>query len=199
MKLKRIPAGIYAANCYILMDEETKEAVMIDPGGDVDDLKKAVGEFGCSVKYILITHGHLDHTGGVSELSKAYNAPIAISNIDEKMASDDQYMFGKFYKKADFNISEGDVFKIGKSEIKCIETPGHTPGGVCFLVDNLLFTGDTLFSGSIGRTDLTGGDFDSLISNIKTKLIVLPEDTIVLPGHGPESTIKREKMHNPFL
>jgi len=199
MKLKRIPAGVYAANCYILMEEETSETVIIDPGGDAIDLKKAAEELHCKVKYILLTHGHADHTGAVSELAKAFGVPFGISEKDEKMISGDQFMYGKFYKKSDFNLSQGHIFKIGNKEIKCIETPGHTPGGMCFLIENMLFTGDTLFSGSIGRTDLAGGDFETLMESIKTKLITLPEDTIVLPGHGPQSTIKKEKMHNPFL
>ena len=199
MKLKRIPAGVYAANCYILMDEETRETVIIDPGGDAEDLKRAVEELKCIVKYILLTHGHADHTGAVSELSKYYSVPFGISEKDEKMALNNEFMYGGFYKKADFNLSQGDIFKIGNKEIKCIATPGHTPGGMCFLIDNMLFTGDTLFSSSIGRTDLAGGDFEALMENIKTKLMALPEETIVLPGHGAESTIKREKMHNPYL
>ena len=113
MKLKRIPAGVYAANCYILMDEETKETAIIDPGGDEEDLKKAVEELNCSVKYILLTHGHADHTGAVSELSKAYGVPFGINEKDEKMGSQDQFMYGMFYRKADFLLSQGDIFKLG--------------------------------------------------------------------------------------
>ena len=199
MKVKRIPAGIYAANCYILMDEDTKETAVIDPGGDVDDIQKAMEEMGCKVKFILLTHGHMDHTGGVDELAAVYNVPVALSEMDEKMTLEDKRLYGILHKKAEINITEKVVFNIGSHEVKCIETPGHTPGGVCFLVDDMLFTGDTLFAGSIGRTDLAGGDFDTLMSSIKVKLMSLKDDTIVFPGHGPESTIKREKQHNPFL
>lgn len=199
MKVKRIPAGIYAANCYILMDEDTKETAIIDPGGDADDIQKALVGMGCKVKYIMLTHGHMDHTGGVDDLEKIYSVPLAISEKDEKMALEDKRLFGSLQRKADINITDKVVFNVGSHEIKVIETPGHTPGGVCFLVDDMLFTGDTLFAGSIGRTDLAGGDFDTLISSIKVKLMSLKDDTIVFPGHGPESTIKREKQHNPFL
>ncbi|MGE5626482.1 MAG: MBL fold metallo-hydrolase [Solirubrobacterales bacterium] len=199
MKVKRIPAGIYAANCYIVMDEDTKETAVIDPGGDADDIKKVIEEMGCKVKYILLTHGHMDHTGGVDELAKTYNVPLALSEKDEKMTFQDKRLFGGLNKKAEINTTEVRVFMLGTHEIKVIETPGHTPGGVCFLIEDMLFTGDTLFAGSIGRTDLAGGDFDTLISCIKVKLMSLKDDTIVFPGHGPESTIKREKQHNPFL
>lgn len=199
MKTKRIPAGIYAANCYLGIDEETKETAVIDPGGDADDIEKAIENLGCKVKYILLTHGHMDHVGGVLELSKTYNVPFALSEKDEKMAMVDEMLFGPFHKKADIYLTDGMVLNLGNSEIKCIETPGHTPGGVCFLTDNMVFTGDTLFAGSIGRTDLSGGDMDTLISSIRVKLMGLLDDIIVFPGHGPESTIKREKLHNPFL
>ncbi len=199
MKLKRIPAGIYAANCYILMDEDTHETAVIDPGGDVDDLKKAIDQMEGKVKYIILTHGHMDHAGGVDQLLKLYNVPVAISEKDEKMAGAGGHLYSTLNKKAEINITEDTVFRLGSHEIRSLETPGHTPGGISFLVDNMLFTGDTLFAGSIGRTDLAGGDFDTLMSSIKVKLMSLKDDTIVLPGHGPESTINREKLHNPFL
>lgn len=199
MKIKRIPAGIYAANCYILIDEDTKEAAVIDPGGDADDIIKAVNDEGVVVKYILLTHGHTDHTGGAEEIKREYNAPIYISKEDYNMIEEGQYMYGEIAGKIDGYIEESETFEIGKLKIKFIHTPGHTPGGMCFLVNGVLFTGDTLFAGSIGRTDFAGGDFDTIIKSIKNKLMILPEDTNVLPGHGAESTIGREKVHNPFL
>ena len=115
------------------------------------------------------------------------------------MINNGEFIYGDIAGKVDQYISEGDILKLGNSEIKCIVTPGHTPGGVCFLVDNMIFTGDTLFAGSIGRTDFAGGDFDTIIKSIKDKLMELPDDTTVFPGHGSESSIGREKMHNPFL
>lgn len=201
MELKRIPAGVYAANCYIIMDEETKEALIMDPGGDEEDIIEAADNLGARIKYIVLTHGHIDHTGAVITLKKRYNVPVYIHAKDEELILKRTFMFGVLdsSKGADGNLKDGDILTLGNMEVKCIETPGHTPGGVCFLVENNLFTGDTLFSGSIGRTDLTGGDFDTIISSIKEKLMVLDNSVVVYPGHGPSSTIGREKQSNPFL
>lgn len=199
MQIKRIPAGVYAANCYILMDEETKESAVIDPGGDADDLIKAIKDMGSKVKYILLTHGHTDHTEAAVQLKEEFNSPIYINDQDYEMIKNGEFIYGDIAGKVDEFIKEGDILKIGNTEIKSILTPGHTPGGVCFLVNNMIFTGDTLFAGSIGRTDFAGGDFDVIIDSIKSKLMGLPDEMIVLPGHGPESSIGREKIHNPFL
>ncbi|MCT8977167.1 MBL fold metallo-hydrolase [Clostridium sp. CX1] len=199
MEVRRVPAGVYAANCYILMDEETKEAAVMDPGGDADDLSKVIKEMGAKVKYILLTHGHVDHVGAVTELKDEFKAPVYINEEDYKMISNREYIYGDIIGKVDGYINEGDSFKLGSSEIKVLQTPGHTPGGVCFLVDNMVITGDTLFAGSIGRTDLGGGDYEAIIRSIKEKLMILPDDTIVLSGHGGQSTIGRERVHNPFL
>lgn len=199
MKIKRIPAGVYAANCFILMDEDTKETAVIDPGGDSEDLIKAVNEMDAKVKYILLTHGHTDHTGAAVQLQEEYNVPIYISEKDYRMMENGEYIYGDVIGKVDKFLNEGDTFKIGSIEIKCIHTAGHTPGGICFMVEDVVFTGDTLFAGSIGRTDLAGGDFDAIISNIKNKLMILPDNITVFPGHGPQSSIGRERVHNPFL
>jgi hydroxyacylglutathione hydrolase len=199
MQIKRIPAGVYAANCFILMNEDTKETAVIDPGGDSEDLIKAVNEMDAKVKYILLTHGHTDHTGAAVQLQEEYNVPIYISKKDYRMMENGEYIYGDVIGKVDKFLNEGDTFKIGSIEIKCIHTPGHTPGGICFMVEDVVFTGDTLFAGSIGRTDLAGGDFDAIISNIKNKLMILPDNITVLPGHGPQSSIGRERVHNPFL
>jgi Zn-dependent hydrolases, including glyoxylases len=199
MQIKRIPVGAYAANCYILMDEDTKESAIIDPGEDVHNLIKAITDMKARVKYILLTHGHADHTGAAVQLKNEFNSPLYINEQDYQMINNGEFMYGDVAGEVDKYISEGDTFKLGNSEIRCILTPGHTPGGVCFLVDNMIFTGDTLFAGSIGRTDLAGGDFDIIIKSIKEKLMKLPDDITVLPGHGSESSIGREKMHNPFL
>lgn len=199
MQVKRIPAGIYAANCYILMDEDTKESAVIDPGGDANDLIKAIKAMNANVKYILLTHGHTDHTGGVLDLKQEFKAPVYINEVDYEMIKSGEYIYGDIKGKVDSFISDGDILKLGTKEVKIIHTPGHTPGGVCFLVDNMLFTGDTLFAGSIGRTDLGGGNFETIIKNIKEKLMILPDEVIVLSGHGGESSIGRERLHNPFL
>ncbi|MBP1744570.1 MAG: fold metallo-hydrolase [Firmicutes bacterium] len=198
MKVKRLPVGVYAANCYIVMDEDSKEAAIIDPGGDADEIIEAADEMKADVKYVLMTHGHRDHTGAASEVAEHYGSALGISAKDAKVAPAD-FIEGKFYKEAELSLKDGMVIKLGSRELKCIETPGHTSGGVTFHIDGMLFTGDTLFSGSIGRTDLGGGDLFTIISSIKEKLMILNDDTIVLPGHGPQTTVKRERMSNPYL
>lgn len=201
MKIQRIPVGAYAANCYIVMDEDTKDAVVIDPGAEYEVIKKQIEKLAVNAKYIFLTHGHIDHTGAVAELRDFLKVPVCINKKDENLILNGGYMFGtpENCGKADIQIKDGDSFSIGNMELKCIETPGHTLGGMCFIIDNAVFAGDTLFAGSIGRTDFEGGDFETIISSIKNKLLILPEDTIVLPGHGDYTTIKNEKVYNPFL
>lgn len=199
MILKRIPAGVYAANCYILMDETTKESAVIDPGGDEDDIINEIQRLGAKVNIILLTHGHADHTGAVDKLKEKYKVPVALNNKDKEMMLNYEFIYGSIDSEIEKNIKDGDKFTVGNLEINCVETPGHTPGGVSFIVGNSVFTGDTLFQGSIGRTDFKGGDFDAIIKSIKTKLLTLPENTVVYPGHGPQTTIKYEMVNNPFL
>jgi len=200
MEIKKIVAGIYEANCYIIMDTNTKEAVVLDPGGDVDDIVKVIKSIGAKVKYILLTHGHIDHTSGVAELKTITNAIVCISKKDNDLITAGEYLFGPLIKGgADKLLEAGDIIAISNLEFMCIATPGHTPGGMSFLIEKCAFTGDTLFAGSIGRTDFAGGDFNTIITSIKSKLLCLDGDTIVYPGHGPYSTINNEKLNNPFL
>jgi len=200
MEIRRIVTGIYGSNCYIVMDETTKEAVVLDPGGDVDDIAKAINSMGAKVKYILLTHGHLDHTTGVAELKTITKAIVCISKEDDDLITQGEYLFGPLIEGgADKLLNQWDVIRISNLEFTCVDTPGHTPGGMCFIVENCVFTGDTLFAGSIGRTDFAGGDYNTIIMSIKLKLLCLPENTIVYPGHGQSSTIKNEKLSNPFL
>lgn len=200
MKIKRVVAGIYGANCYVVMDEKTKKGFVIDPGGDVDDIEKAIDKMGVEVEYIILTHGHLDHTSGVKELQDIVGGKVCINKKDEDMIKRAADLYGPLLSgNADIYLEEGAVLEVSDMKIKCIETPGHTPGGMCYLVDDTVFTGDTLFFGSIGRSDLEGGDGDLLIKSIKEKLMTLDEDIIVCPGHGPQSSIQREKNSNPFL
>lgn len=200
MIIKRVMAGVNAANCYIVFDEETREAVVLDPGGDVDDICKALNQFGATVKYIVLTHGHFDHTTGVEELKSIVGAPVAIGFEDNEMVLKGAMYYGPLPEGgADILLKDGDTLKFGGHTMTVIETPGHTPGGICLLVENDIFTGDTLFAGSIGRTDLAGGDYDTIIHSIKSKLMSLADTVAVHPGHGPGSTINREKLMNPFM
>ena len=200
MEIKKIVVGMYEANCYIIMDNNTNEAVVLDPGGDVEDIVKVIKSINAKVKYILLTHGHIDHTSGVQQLKSITNAIVCISKKDNDLITAGEYLFGPLIKGgADKLLENGDIIAISNLEFTCIDTPGHTPGGMSFFIENCAFTGDTLFAGSIGRTDFAGGDFDTIITSIKAKLLCLDGDTIVYPGHGPYSTINNEKLNNPFL
>ena len=199
MIIKAVEAGPIQANCYILMDEETKEIVIMDPGGEAEMLSEEIDNFKGNVKFIILTHGHFDHVGAVKDLCQKYKVPFYISAVDyEYVQKDDSGIFGKLPNNP-LVIKEGDTISFGKNTIKVLETPGHTKGGVSFVIDDKVFTGDTLFRGSIGRTDFLGGDFDEIINSIKTKLLPLGDDIIVYPGHGPSSTIAFEKRNNPYL
>ncbi|MDU1936229.1 MAG: MBL fold metallo-hydrolase [Clostridium sp.] len=198
MIIKAIPAGIYDANCYIVMDEKTKDAVVLDPGGDGEMLERAIKDMGANVKSILLTHGHMDHVGGVEYLSDKLNVPFYISKIDEEYMEKDNYVFGSI-RNANGYLEDGNDLSFGSLNIKVIATPGHTKGGLCFLIEDKLFTGDTLFQGSIGRTDFIGGSFPEIINSIKTKLLPLGDEIEVYPGHGPKSSIGYEKGYNMYL
>ncbi|KEJ03137.1 beta-lactamase [Clostridium botulinum A2B3 87] len=199
MDIKTIPVGIYNANCYLLIDQD--KCAIIDPGGDPEDIIKIIEDNNLIPKFILLTHGHIDHVGGVEAIKDEYNLPFYINRKDEDLIKEAEYIFGNFgkYKNADEYLVEGKEFQLGNLKIKAIETPGHSPGGMSFLVNNVIFTGDTLFRESIGRSDFIGGSHNTLINSIQSKITVLDPDIYVLPGHGPQSTIGYEKDNNPFF
>ncbi|MCB8818014.1 MBL fold metallo-hydrolase [Desulfosporosinus shakirovi] len=198
--------GAMGANCYLFYCAETKKAVVIDPGADGKRIYRWVMEKGLKVDYILITHGHVDHIGAVDELRELLgDVLVGIHADDAGMLTDDRKNLSSYVgsrlvlKKADILLQDGQELMIGKERIKVIATPGHSPGGVCFLCSEGLFSGDTLFAGSIGRTDFPGGSMNQLLEGVKKKLLILPEDTRVFPGHGEETSIGEEKRDNPFL
>jgi len=198
MIIKTIPAGIYDANCYLIMDEENKEIVIIDPGGHGEMLEKAINSLGGTPKYILLTHGHVDHVGGVEYLADSFGIPFYINEEDAEFILKDNSVFGNI-RKADGYLIDNQILPFGKQGIQVISTPGHTKGGVCFLIEDNVFTGDTLFQTSIGRTDFVGGNFEEIITSIKTRLLTLGNEVQVYPGHGPSSTIAYEARNNPYL
>lgn len=198
MIVNSLIAGMYEENCYIIMDQKTKEAVILDPGGSFEKIKALIENMKCNVKYILLTHGHADHVGAVEALADEYKVPFYINKNDEEAMAVENFVFGNL-RKADYYVKHGDTFKLGEEIIKTIGTPGHTKGGVCYLVDNKCFTGDTLFKGAVGRCDFYGGNGEELIKSIKENLLVLDDEVEVYPGHGPCSTIGLEKRSNPFL
>ena len=204
MEFKRLPLGIYQANCYIIYDENTKETAVIDPGGGFPEIKSFIEANGLKVKYIIITHGHGDHIGALRELKDYTGAVVCIHSEDNDMLKSSRMNFSAEMgcpteMTADRLVEDGDILELGSTKLNIIHTPGHSRGGVCIYSEGTLFSGDTLFACSIGRTDLAGGSFEEIISSIKGKLLTLPEETAVYPGHGPSSTILIEKKRNPFL
>jgi len=196
--IKTLIAGMYEENCYLIMDEGTKELAIIDPGGQPNLIEKEISKLDGKPKLILLTHGHMDHVGAVIELMNKLNIPFYINENEEQYMKNDEFVFGSLPKASKY-LKEGDTVSLGNNIIKVIETAGHTAGGICFLVNDELFTGDTLFQGSIGRSDFPGGNGAQLIKNIKEKLLPLGDSVKVYPGHGPASTIGYEKRNNPFL
>ena len=205
MKILRIPAGVYAANCYIVFSEATKSGIVVDPGGDVDELNKIINDNKIDLKYSVLTHGHGDHIGGVQDMKNKYNIPLLIHEADAEMLKDGNInlsttmAMGSIELVPDRTLKDKDEILFGDLKAIVIHTPGHTKGGICLKINDHLITGDTLFKGSIGRTDLFGGSYEDLIEAIKVKLMVLPGETVVLPGHGQPSTLRQEETTNPFL
>ena len=205
MIIKKLTVGPLMANCFIVACEKTKEAVVIDPGDETDRILWSLAELGLTVKYIINTHGHFDHVGGNKEMKEATGADILINSMDAPMLSQLSAAAASFGLSTDNSptpdkaLEDGDIISFGSIALKVIYTPGHSPGGIALYADGNLFVGDTLFAGSIGRSDLPGGDMHTLISSIKSKLFVLDDDVKVFPGHGPETTIGQEKRTNPFV
>ena len=191
-------------NCYVVSDD-TGEGVVIDPGGMAKEILAYIREAKLSIKAVLDTHGHCDHIGANDAIRDATEAPLYIHKEDGAMISDIRLNLSAFMgfkvisRPAEHLLSEGDKISFGNSELEVIHTPGHTKGGVCFVGDGVAFTGDTLFAGSIGRSDFPGGSERDLIGNIKKKLLALPDETKVYSGHGPSSEIGWERKCNPYL
>ncbi len=209
MKIDRLVLGEYENNCYIARSSDSAaDCLIIDTGLDVQPLLKFLERGKLTPVAVIITHGHIDHIAGVEALRKKFPSILVyIHKLDAEMLTDAaanlSIMAGSSLTagKADYLVDEDDIIEKAGVKLRVIHTPGHTPGGICFYSekDGIIFVGDTLFAGSIGRTDFPNGDMKQLIEGIKHKLLTLPEDTIAYPGHGPETTIGREKADNPFL
>ena len=202
-----LPVGPLQCNCSVIGDELSREAIVIDPGDDVDDVLALVRKHGLSVKQIVITHAHIDHVGGAMKLKAATGAPILLNQNDQallKMLDVQAAWIGMAPPEKveiDSNLGQADTVKAGPLAASVLHTPGHTEGSIClyFAPEKMLIAGDTLFAGSIGRTDLPGGSFDKIIRSIHEKVLELPDETVVIPGHGPLTTIGEERETNPFL
>jgi hydroxyacylglutathione hydrolase len=207
MILETFPVGPLACNCTILGDEEAHEAIVIDPGDEVSRIAKRLTELGLQLKQILVTHAHIDHVGGALKLKRLTGAPIFLNENDlpllKMMAGQAAWLGVQTPETAppDESLKDGLVVGLARYPAQVIHTPGHTQGSVClhFAPLKLLVAGDTLFAGSIGRTDLPGGNFDQIIESIRSRVLALPDETEVLPGHGPATTIGEERKFNPFL
>lgn len=206
MIIKTFPMGLIGTNAYLLIDEETKEAIVIDLGGDFDGIQKELEKYGAVLKYILNTHGHFDHILGEREAQKIVDVPVYVHEQDKYLVENlpkqlARFGFAENYESPE-NIrtfTESDTFKLGSHEIKVIHTPGHTPGSCCFLIGSSLFSGDTLFYTSVGRTDFEGGSFAQISNSIKEKLFKLDDSIDVYPGHDAKTTIGYEKKYNCYF
>ncbi|MBU9712245.1 MBL fold metallo-hydrolase [Evansella tamaricis] len=208
MNWKQIALGPLQTNGYVLYGDN-KEGVMIDPGGDAKRLLTFIGEQEITIKGILLTHAHFDHIGAVDAIRRAFHAPVYLHTKEKDWLTDPLLNGSGLFEgipeiktdSADIFISDETPIKIGSMEFTVYETPGHSPGSVSFYVpdENVIFSGDVLFHGGVGRTDLPGGDQDTLLNSIHEKLLTLPDETIVANGHGPVTTIGKEKEINPFI
>jgi hydroxyacylglutathione hydrolase len=193
----------FGTNTYLVWDETSKDALIIDPADKSELLLQEIK--GLNLKYIVNTHGHGDHIGGNKFFKENTQAQLAIHEQDAPMLVDPRQNLSTHWGaqlislSADIKLKEGDSLQLGEKKVTVIHTPGHSKGGICLLVEDLLFCGDTLFTGSIGRTDLPGGDYATLINAIKSKLLILDGKTKVFPGHGPDTTIEAEKVGNHFV
>ena len=202
-----LPVGMLQCNCSILGDEATREGIVIDPGDDVDRILQILAKHNLRVTAIVITHAHIDHIGGAQKLKAATGAPVYMNDNDAPLY-DALEMQAEWLgiptpgrTEIDSPLRDGDLLRLGATELHVLDTPGHTQGSVSVWIpsENKLLAGDTLFRDSIGRTDLPGGDGRKILQSIRGKLMTLPEDTVVIPGHGASTTIGREKKFNPFL
>ncbi len=208
MILKELVVGPFASNCFIVGSEATKEGMVIDPGANADAIVKAVNDLELSIVLIVATHNHVDHVGALGPVRDALGTKYAVHEADVEGMTPD--MFGRIFgmvtggsfkapPQPDILLHDGDVLEVGDLKFTVLHTPGHTRGGISLLGDGVVFSGDTLFNFGIGRTDLSGGDYATLINSIMTRIMPLPDETVVYPGHGPSTTIGMERKRNPFL
>jgi glyoxylase-like metal-dependent hydrolase (beta-lactamase superfamily II) len=201
MIIKTVPAGPLEANCYIVLDPATKKAMVVDPGDEPDRIEELTRDL--DVLYIVLSHAHFDHVGAVAEIKKATGAKLALHEEEVQIyeTARDQALFWGYeldpLPEPDLTLKEGDELRVGGLIFRVLHTPGHSPGGICLYGEGVVFTGDTLFAGSVGRTDFPGGDMGRLKASFR-RLMGLPEETRVLSGHGPPSTIGEERSGNPF-
>ncbi|MBE5905514.1 MAG: MBL fold metallo-hydrolase [Lachnospiraceae bacterium] len=201
MKIKCIPVGMIQENCYVVVNTATKEALIVDPGDWAEQISALLIEEEVTPVAILLTHGHFDHIGAVQSLREEYHIPVYADEKEEAVLSNTRLSMASFTLSADTYLQDGQELVLAGFAIKVIETPGHTPGGCCYYFPDhkVLFSGDTLFLESVGRTDFPGGSMSALIRAIKDKIFCLPDDVVVYPGHMEETSIGHEKQYNVFV
>lgn len=204
MKIKKFEVSPLFVNCYVVYDDNTKETIVIDPGDEPDLMLDFIKEEGLNLKYILCTHGHFDHIGAVKEIKEGTGASILLHEKDIEIYRHSPEVAIQFFgmeidpqPEPDRLLKDGEIIKIGNIQFKVMHTPGHSPGSISIYTNGYLFTGDTLFKGSIGRTDIPGGNLNELLNSLK-KLSSLPSETVILPGHGPKTDLGTEVKTNPF-
>ncbi|MBA4418743.1 MAG: hydroxyacylglutathione hydrolase [Syntrophus sp. (in: bacteria)] len=208
MHVKQIQVGSFAVFAYLLACKKTNEALVIDPAGDCGKIFKEAEDKGYNIKYIVNTHSHVDHIMGNKEMKDLTGAKIIIHEAEAQSLVHQSYSLMSSFgadpsPPAEITVKDGDDIVIGEASLKVIHTPGHSPGSISLYHNGIVFTGDTLFVGGVGRTDLAGGSWETLVSSVRNKLFILPGDTIVAPGHNygesPKSTIEKEKVYNPYV
>ena len=207
LKIETLIVSSFEVNCYLCWDLESGDGVIIDPGGNESEILSKVGQLGFAPKGILLTHGHADHIGAVEPLRSRFGSPLYAGVAESALLGDPQQNLSAFLDKPisirtpEFLVIDEQVVLLGSLRFLVLATPGHSPGGVCYLdeTNGNLFCGDTLFQGSIGRTDLPGGDTQTLLDSIRSKILALPDSVVCYPGHGPRTTVGAERTSNPFL
>lgn len=203
MRIDVMTVGPLQANCFIVWDDSSREAIVIDPGDEPDRILSFIKENNLKVRYIVCTHAHFDHVGALPELKVHTGAPVAVHEAEKEIyegARDMAAFFGYDIEKLpepDIYLRDNDLINMGSVQLRVLHTPGHSPGGLCLYGNGVIFTGDTIFAGSVGRTDFYGGDINQLKHSFK-RILSLPPDTKILPGHGPGTTVDEEKRENPF-
>jgi hydroxyacylglutathione hydrolase len=205
IKIEQLPVGTMQVNCYLVYDASTLEGIVVDPGDEGSHIMHRIQDLGLKITMIVLTHGHVDHIGGLAYVRRKLSVKVAIGKGDADMLTkadlnlSDAMGIPITNPPADILLSEGDMIPIGNNSLTVIETPGHTIGGISLVGEGFVICGDLLFAGSIGRVDLPGGAYDTIISVIKNKILVLDDKYAIFPGHGPETTVWQEKTFNPFL
>ncbi len=205
MIIEKLEVGEIAANCYLVGTESSKEGIVIDPGAEGKQILRKIKDLKLEIKYIVLTHSHMDHIGAVKQVKESTNAKLAIHADDARSLQAMAEYVATYHlpvqapPNPDFLLKGGDKINVGELSFLVLHTPGHTPGGICLLGQGVVFTGDTLFNFGIGRSDTPGGNPYQLLNSIHTKLMVLPDNITAYPGHGPPTTIGNERRWNPFL